>query len=86
MANCKIVEELFECLKLSSICERLLSLGYEKLEDILCIEEEELEKLIENPQDRETFRRRLFEGKFVSRCHFIPSFYINNNIYLARFL
>lgn len=65
MSNKEIIVELCNSLGFGHLSSDFLSLGYNRLQDIVCMRQEEIDAIITNPQDKEKFVRGLYEGKVV---------------------
>lgn len=63
MDECKLLQDLFECLGMSHICNRFLSLGYHQLQDVIYLKKEQIESLIGNPDESTKFIQGLYEGE-----------------------
>ncbi|XP_020917831.1 uncharacterized protein LOC110255115 isoform X2 [Exaiptasia diaphana] len=65
MDGCKLLKDLFDCLGMSHMCNRFLSLGYDQLQDVIYLKKDQIESLIVNPGESTKFLRRLYEERKV---------------------
>ncbi|XP_031569932.1 uncharacterized protein LOC116304348 isoform X2 [Actinia tenebrosa] len=65
MSNKEIIVELFNSLRLGHVSSAFISLGYDRLQDIVCIKKEDIDAIITNPNVKEKFLRSLYEERVV---------------------
>lgn len=65
MSNKDIIVELLNSLGFGHLSSDFLSLGYNRLQDVVCIRKEDIDAIITNPHDKEKFRSGLYEGELI---------------------
>jgi hypothetical protein len=63
MGNKEVIDQLFNSLGLAHLSSTFLSMGYNRLQDVVCIRKDDIEMLIRDPEEKVKFLQGLYEGK-----------------------